>query len=119
MKNPGQKIKELEAQGLRVYVRHRRPLKPLYGLAVPADIKTGAWQLFTEHEARSQARELYPKGGITIVSITDNDGNLLSQGKATCRMDENFNRHRALQIALGRATKKFHAAHQTLQHLVV
>lgn len=44
-----------------------------------------------------------PKGGKTIARIIDSEGNLISEGYAICRPDEQFNRRLGRTIALGRA----------------
>jgi hypothetical protein len=94
-------ITKLKLMGFKVFVSHRRWID---GQPVPA-----AKDIAPAHTAFKIKRTGFrpaPKGGATIVRITDADGAELASATAYCSLGDNFNRQRGTQIALGRAVKE-------------
>jgi hypothetical protein len=89
-------------EGARVAYRHLRR-----GGEVSADVPYSKF-LDTARSWKEGGFVLYPKGGVTEARILRGD-EVLAEGKALCRPDENFNRKLGRNIALGRALKALKA----------
>jgi hypothetical protein len=56
-----------------------------------------------EIRAANNQRFIHPKGGLSIATITDADGNVVAKGAAQCSTKDNFNRALGWNKAVGRA----------------
>lgn len=56
-------------------------------------------------QIKSLGMEIYPFGGKTVVTLTDENGNK-AVGESYCYINEIFSRKKGIEIAMGRAKKK-------------
>ena len=64
-------------------------------------------RVWEKHSDGTRDFEPYPRGGLTIVSIFDPDGNEVCSGEALCSLSDNFVYRIGRQIARGRAMIEF------------
>lgn len=62
--------------------------------------------LFLTSTAKRRKVSLSPRGGITTVSVIDNDGNEIAYAGAQCSMMDNYSKKIGRMIAIGRALKQ-------------
>lgn len=63
----------------------------------------GTIELLNKHDSKLYSNYMYSKGGVTHVRIKHSDGYLY--GTAVCSMNDNFNKAKGVDIAIGRALK--------------
>lgn len=117
--NNTETLQELRRQGYKVFISHKRPLK-VVNLVSPRNTLTGYSDVgfFTRHQMNNFILDkfgvpidnfgdyIYEKGGLTKVTICDQNGNTVVEGYADCSMKDNYSRKLGLHIALSRALKE-------------
>jgi hypothetical protein len=101
-----EEVEHLGCMKVDVEVTHRRPAysdrySNTYSLKVISGVEF--------QRRRNEGRDIRyaHKGGETLVIIRTVEGNGFVVGHAECSEDDNFDRRRGIQIALGRALRNF------------
>lgn len=107
-------IRDLKAEGLRVFVRHKRlykdfenTLNVLGDFSVQRKVDTDQYRnvLFSRQEAiERDLKNVLPRGGSTEVDIYLGD-DLVGHGEAFCSPNEQFSKKLGRCIAIGRAMR--------------
>jgi hypothetical protein len=94
--NTNDMINKLRADGHKVFVSHKRPIK-----GSKIDIFFSRQDMIVAGLNLNEDWDI--RGGKTTVHIYDSEHTLLGYGESVCSRHDVFNKNRGLTIALGRA----------------
>lgn len=95
-------VQELRKNGWKIRIAHLRITEGYKGYVSRRDFEDGV----PYPDCKSWAGAVSPRGGKTLVTVTSPEGQTV-EISAQCNEKDNYNRRRGVQIALGRALKKF------------